>query len=73
MPPIRSQSSRNSTEQESGALLAIQASKNQEISSICEAAGRFNTSEATLRRRLRGVQNRTLSRANNHKLTETKE
>jgi hypothetical protein len=73
MPPIRSQSSRNSTEQEGRILLAIQAFKNQEISSIREAARRFNTPEATLRRRLRGVQNRAISRANNHKLTETEE
>lgn len=37
MPLIRSQSSRNSIEQEGRILLAIQAIKNQEIFLICKA------------------------------------
>ena len=41
MPPIRTQSSRNRTEQEGRILLAIQAIKNQEISSISLAARTF--------------------------------
>ena len=73
MPPIRSQKSRNSIEQEGRILLAIQAIKNQEINVIREAARRFNVSEPTLRRRLRGVQNRVDLRVNSHKLTETEE
>ena len=73
MPLIRSPSSRNSAKQEGRILLAIQAFKTQEISSIREAARRFNTPKATLRRRLYSVQNRAISRANNYKLTETKE
>jgi hypothetical protein len=73
MPPNRSQTSRNAIEQEGGILLAIQAINNQEISTIREAARRFNVPETSLRRRLRGVQIRAISRANNHKLTEIEE
>jgi hypothetical protein len=73
MPPIRSRSSRNSIEQEGRILLAIQAFKNQEISSVREAARRFKIPETSLRRRLSGVQNRAISRANSHKLIETEE
>jgi hypothetical protein len=40
---------------------------------IREAARRFNVLESTLRTRLRGVQNRAISRANLHKLTEIEE
>ncbi|CDM38174.1 Probable transposable element [Penicillium roqueforti FM164] len=73
MPPIRSRSSQNSIEQEGRILLAIQAIKSQEISSIREAARRFDVPETTLRRRLRGITNRATSRANSHKLTEIEE
>jgi hypothetical protein len=41
MPPNRTQSSRNLVEQEGRVLLAIQAIKNQEITSIREAARHF--------------------------------
>ena len=54
-------------------MLAIQAFKNQEISSLREVARRFNMPDTTLRRRLRGIQNRAISRANLYKLTEIKE
>ncbi|CRL30130.1 Helix-turn-helix, Psq [Penicillium camemberti] len=73
MPPIRSQSSSNLAEQEGRILLAIQAFKNQEISSIREVARRFNIPRSTLQDRLRGHQQRAISRANSHKLTETEE
>ena len=73
MPPIRSQSSQNSIEQEGRILLAIQAFKNQEISSIREVVCCFNVPESSLRRRLKGVQSRTNSRANSYKLTEIEE
>ena len=69
MPPIRSRGSKNSVEQEGRILLAIQAFKNQEISSTCEVARRFNVPETTLRRRLNGIQNLAISRANSRKLT----
>jgi hypothetical protein len=73
MPPIRSRSSQNSIEQEGRILLAIQDFQNQKISSIRGATRRFKVPEATLRRRLTGVQNRATSRANSYKLTEIEE
>ncbi|EKV11594.1 hypothetical protein PDIG_49500 [Penicillium digitatum PHI26] len=73
MPPIRTQSSRNSIEQEGRILLAIQAFKNQEISSIREVARRFNVPRSTLSTRLNGIQHRAISRANSHKLTGSEE
>jgi len=73
MPPIRSQTSRNSIEQEGRILLAIQAIKNQEFSSIREAARVFNVTRSTLQNRILGRQNRAISRANSHKLTEIEE
>lgn len=73
MPPIRTQSSRNSAEQEDRILLAIQALKNQEISSTREAARRFNVPCTTLRGRLSGHTQRSATRANSHKLTELEE
>lgn len=73
MPPIRARSSGNSVEQEGRILLAIKAIEKQEISSIREAARRFNVPESTLRTRRHGIKNRSESRANNHKLTEVEE
>ena len=73
MPPNRTQSSRKSTEQEGRVLLAIQALKNEEISTIREAARRFDVPDRTLRRRLAGHTSRSTTRANNHKLTQLEE
>ena len=73
MPPIRSQRSRDLIEQEGRILLAIQAFKNGEISSIREVARRFNIPRSTLQDRLRGHQQRAISRANLSKLTEIEE
>ena len=73
MPPIRSQSSQNSIEQEGRILLAIQAFKNGDISSVREVSRCFKVPETSLRRRLSGVQNRAISRANSYKLTEIEE
>ncbi|OQE43114.1 hypothetical protein PENCOP_c003G06569, partial [Penicillium coprophilum] len=73
MPPIRSKGSRNLIEQEGRVLLAIQAFKNKEISSIRELARRFNVPDTTLRRRLSGVKSRADSRANLQKLTQYEE
>ncbi|ODM23528.1 hypothetical protein SI65_01117 [Aspergillus cristatus] len=73
MPPIRSQSSRNSIEQEGRVLLAIQAIKKQEISSIRDAARQFQVPRTTLQRRLTGLTVRSETRANSHKLTKTEE
>ena len=73
MPPIRSQSSRNSIEQEGRLLLAIEALKNKEFTSVRGAARCFEVPESTLRTRLCGTQQRATSRANSHKLTKTEE
>ena len=73
MPPVRSQSSRNSVEQEGRILLAIQAIRNQEITAVRKAARSFNVPEATLRRRLHGTPFRSETRANSRKLTEIEE
>ncbi|OQE07148.1 hypothetical protein PENFLA_c002G03440, partial [Penicillium flavigenum] len=73
MPPIRSQSSKNSIEREGRILLAIQAIKNKEISATREAARRFEVPESTLRTRLYGITPRAFSRANSQKLTEIEE
>jgi DNA invertase Pin-like site-specific DNA recombinase len=68
MPLIRTQSSRNYTEQEGRILLAIQAIKNQEISTIQEVARLFNIPRTTLRRRLASTINRVETRVNSYKL-----
>ena len=73
MPPIRSQRSKDLTEQEGRLLLAIQAFKNGEICSIARAAHTFAVPRTTLRRRINGVQQRAISRANSSKLTEIEE
>ena len=73
MPPIRTKSSRNSIEQEGRLLLAVQAIKKQEISTIHEAVRHFNVPKSTLLRRLNSTPNRAETRANNHKLTEIEE
>ncbi|RJE25947.1 Pogo transposable element [Aspergillus sclerotialis] len=73
MPTIRARSSRNSIEQEGRILLAIQAIKKQEISTIREAARRFEVPKSTLLRRLNNIPNRAETRANNYKLTEIEE
>ena len=73
MPPIRTQSSQNRTEQEGRILLAIQAIKKQEISSIALAARTFEVPRSTLRDRLTGCTERATSRANSHKLDELEE
>jgi DDE superfamily endonuclease/Tc5 transposase DNA-binding domain/helix-turn-helix, Psq domain len=73
MPPKHSQKSQNSSEQEGRILLALNAIKKQEISSIRQAARYFNVPEATLRRRRHGTTFRSETRANSHKLTELEE
>jgi hypothetical protein len=73
MPPIRSQNSQKRVEQEGRLLLAIQAIKNQEFSSIRKAAEGFDVPRSTLTTRLYGINYRAEIRVNNHKLTVYKE
>ncbi|KAJ5611572.1 hypothetical protein N7528_008677 [Penicillium herquei] len=73
MPPKRTVSAEKDGNQEGRILLAIQAIKNDQITSIREAARRFNVPFTSLHRRLNGHINRSETRANNHKLNENKE
>jgi hypothetical protein len=73
MPPIRSEKSQKSMEQEGRVLLAIEAIQNQKISSIRDAARTYSIPFSTLRTRLHGVSHRATTRANCHKLTQTEE
>ena len=76
MPPIRSQNSRNTIEQEGRiqfAIQAIQAYQNKEIPSIKEATHRFQVPYTTLQNRCKGKIFRSDTRANNHKLTTNEE
>lgn len=73
MPPIRSRNTQKSVEQEGRILLAIKAIKNHEISSIRDAARRFEVPRSTLQERLHGHPFRHEARANGHKLTQFEE
>ena len=73
MPPNRSQNARKSTEQEGRVLLAIEAIQTKQITSIREAARRFDVPLTTLQRRLAGHTNRSETRANGHKLSQIEE
>ena len=73
MPPIRSQSSWNSAEQEGRILLAIQAIENQEISSVCKAVSIYKVPETTLHKHCHSITSHTNSHTNSHKVTEIEE
>jgi hypothetical protein len=60
-------------EQEGRMVFAIQALKDQKISSICEAARVFDVPRSTLQTRLKGAVHRPIKRANNMKLTAIEE
>jgi hypothetical protein len=73
MPPKRTISGPDPSNQEGRILLAIQAYRNNEITSIREAARRFGVPRTTLRHRLAGQTYRPTTRANNTKLTQLEE
>jgi len=73
MPPKLHKNSRNLVEQEERILLAISALEKSQVESIQKAADGFQVPFTTLQNRLRGRQNRSERRANNHKLTENGE
>ncbi|EED15968.1 conserved hypothetical protein [Talaromyces stipitatus ATCC 10500] len=73
MPPIRNKKSKYLIEQEGRILLAISDFQNGKISTIAEVARIYNIPRTTLRNRLQGIQQRSLVRANNHKLTQSEE
>jgi hypothetical protein len=73
MPPKRTQKAQKSIEQEGRILLAIQALKNDEFTSIRQAARIFSVPNSTLRDRLLGSKSQADIRANGHKLSENEE
>jgi hypothetical protein len=70
MPPIRDKKSKDLIEQEGRILLAISDFQNGKIPTIAQVARIYNIPRTTLRNRLHGTQQRSLIRANNHKLTQ---
>jgi hypothetical protein len=70
MSPNRVKLRQDAIQQEGRILLAIQAIKNKEISSIRQAAERFQVDRSMLTRRLRGTPSRAETRPNSHKLRE---
>ena len=72
-PPTREKSSKNLAEQEGRVLLAISDLQNGRILHIAQAASTLKIPRTTLRKRLSGIQSRSLVRANNHKLTQFEE
>ncbi|KAL3705750.1 hypothetical protein TMatcc_006759 [Talaromyces marneffei ATCC 18224] len=73
MPPIRNKNQKNLAEQEGRILLAISDLKNGRILRVAQAARIYNIPRMTLQDRLNGIQQRSLVRANNHKLTQFEE
>jgi hypothetical protein len=73
MPPIRTESCQESTEQEGRVLLALQAIQKGQIKSIRAVARLFAVPESTLRNRAHGIQSRVDTRPNGHKLTQLEE
>jgi hypothetical protein len=69
MPPIRTESSQKSANQEGRILLALDDIKNGRIKSIRAAAKLYNIPRQTLSRRTNGIISRVDTRANSHKLT----
>ncbi|EED21622.1 conserved hypothetical protein [Talaromyces stipitatus ATCC 10500] len=73
MPPIRDGNKKNLAEQEGRILLAISDLKNGKLSSVYRAATIYNVPRTTLRNRLNNIQQRSQTRANGHKLSESEE
>lgn len=73
MPPIHDENQPNSQEKEGRVLLAISDLQNKRIPTIGRAAKIYDVPRTTLRDRLEGTQQRSQTRANNHKLSEFEE
>jgi hypothetical protein len=73
MPPIRTESSQKSANQEGRILLALDDIKNGRIKSLREAAKLYDIPRQTLSRRANGIVSRVDTRANSHKLTQLEE
>ncbi|EED15788.1 pogo transposable element, putative [Talaromyces stipitatus ATCC 10500] len=73
MPPIRNKNRKNLDEQEGRILLAISDLQNGRIQRVAQAARIYEIPRTTLQDRLNGIQQRSLVRANSHKLTQYEE
>ncbi|EED14184.1 conserved hypothetical protein [Talaromyces stipitatus ATCC 10500] len=73
MPPIRKKDPLKSTQDEGKIELAISDLKNGRIRSIREAARIYMVARTTLQDRMKGVPYRQITRANNHKLSQSEE
>jgi hypothetical protein len=73
MPPKRPEKAQKLLEQEGRILLAIKAIKNGQITTTAAAARSFEVPRSTLQARLNGRTNRSDTRANSHKLSQTEE
>ena len=73
MPPIRTESSQKSPNQEGRILLALDDIKNGRIKSIRAAAKLYDLPRSTLGDRARGMIARVDTRPNGHKLTQLEE
>jgi hypothetical protein len=73
MPPIRTESSQKSANQEGRILLALDDIKNSRVTSIRAAAKLYDIPYSTLHARLNHRVSRDNTRANSHKLTELEE
>jgi hypothetical protein len=73
MPPIRTESSHKSANQEGRILLALSDIKNGRIASIRAAAKVYDLPRSTLQTRAHGIVSRADTRPNNYKLTELEE
>ncbi|EED14100.1 pogo transposable element, putative [Talaromyces stipitatus ATCC 10500] len=73
MPPIRNKNRKNLDEQERQILLAISDLQNGRIQRVAQAARIYEIPRTTLQDRLNGIQQRSLVRANSHKLTQYEE
>jgi hypothetical protein len=73
MPPIRTESSQKSANQEDRILLALDDIKNGRIKSIRAAAKLYDLPRSTLGDRAQGVIARVDTRPNSHELTQLEE
>jgi hypothetical protein len=73
MPPIRTESSQKSANQEGRILLALDDIKNGRVKSIRAAAELYDIPRSTLQTRANGVVSRADIRPNGHKLTQYEE
>lgn len=73
MLPIRNKMSKDLIEQEGQILLTISNFQNNKIPTIAEVTRIYNIPYTTLQDQLKSIKYKDEKRANNHKLTQSKE